>query len=528
MEPNPSRPAALGGDHVVADQSAVFALLADPATHHLPPGTPVTRIDTHGAVVFLAGDHAYKVKRAVFFPFMDFSTLAKRQAACLAEVAISGANAPGLYLGVVAITRAGPELRLDGSGEVVEYAVHMRRFDTRQTLDRVASEGELSPQLVTDLAAAVARAHAGATEDRTRDAVSPLAGYLADNRAEFTHHPELFAPADAASLAEAMEAELARLAPLLQARGAVGLIRRCHGDLHLANIVLLEDRPVLFDAIEFSTDIATCDVLYDLAFLLMDLWQRGLVSAANGVLNHYLWARRDDLQLDGLAALPFFMALRACIRAKVEAAGLAHLSGAGQEAARRRITHLFTVARALIAGEGADTLPPRALPPGLTGAGPRLIAIGGLSGSGKTTRALEWAPYTGRAPGAVVIRSDVERKRMFGGPLTAPLPAEAYAAAVTRQVYAELCEQARRILATGQSVIVDAVHAHAQERGAIAAVAQALHLPFVGIWLEAPLAVRVERVTQRQGDASDADADVARRQQAYDLGSVDWLHWQNA
>lgn len=512
------------GDHVVADQSAVFALLADPATHQLPPGEKVTRIDTHGAIVFLAGPYAYKVKRAVDFSFMDFSTLAKRHSACTAEVAISGANAPELYLGVVPITRAAAGLALGGDGEVVDYAVKMRRFDTEATLDHLAARGALPDRLLAALAETVARAHTKAPEDRQRDIPGALGRYLADNRVEFARSPDLFPAADAAALAEAMEADLQRLAPLLRARTAAGFTRRCHGDLHLANIVLLEGRPVLFDAIEFSADIATCDVLYDLAFLLMDLWQRGLAHAANGVLNRYLWLRAEDDALDGLAALPFFMALRASIRAKVEAAGLGHLSGTARATSRQRIMHLFRTARGLMALE-RDTAPPASLPADLAGVAPRLVAIGGLSGSGKTTRALEWAPFTGRAPGAVVVRSDIERKRLFQVPQTAPLPSEAYSAEVTAQVYRHLCTLADRILATGQSVIVDAVHAHSEERAAIEAVARRRGVPFTGIWLDVPLEVRLERVERRRNDASDADAAIARRQQDYDLGPLSWRRW---
>jgi len=518
-------------DHVVADQSAVFACLADPATHGLPAGETVRRIDTHGAAVFLAGDRAYKVKRAVAFPFMDFSTVEKRRAACLAECAISGANAPGLYLGVRAITRGPAGLRLGGDGEAVDYAVEMRRFDPAETFDQLAQRGGLDADLLSALAASVARAHAAAPVVRGRDVVASLGSYLADNRRVFAATPDLFSADAAALLAATAEAALERLAPVMRARAAAGFVRRCHGDLHLANIVRLDGAPVLFDAIEFNDDIATCDVLYDLAFLLMDLWQRGLKGAANGVFNRYLWLQADDDALDGLAALPFFLSLRAAIRAKVEAAGLGHLPAAAQPAARTRIRHLFACACAFLGLESEGPGGAGSLPEALRAPGPLLCAIGGLSGSGKTTRALEWAPAVGCAPGAVVLRSDVERKRLFGVAQTAPLPPEAYAPEVTPKVYARLRALAARVLATGQSVIVDAVHAQPDERAAIEAVAATAGVPFQGIWLEVPLALRVERVEHRrahQRDASDADAQVARSQEGYALGDMRWLRLANS
>ncbi|MCG5235683.1 AAA family ATPase [Xanthobacter oligotrophicus] len=514
----PAPPAA--PDHVVGDQSAVFALLEDPATHGITD--KVVRIDTHGAAVFLAGPFAYKVKRAVFFPFMDFSTPQKRHAACEAEVAISGAGAPGLYLGVVPIVRTPNGLALGGAGETVEHAVKMHRFDTDLTLDKVAERGELSPDLAKALAAAVATAHAAAPVRRGFDTASRLAAYLADNTREFSARPELFPPQEVARLARLAEDALAGITPLLKTRSAAGFVRRCHGDMHLRNIVLLDGKPVLFDAIEFNDDIATCDVLYDLAFLLMDLWQRRLPAQANAILNRYLWASADD-EIDGLAALPLFLSLRSAIRAKVEAAGLAHLAGAQRVEGERRVTHAFQQALDIL---GTDRPKPvqfgqvtmeMAKP-----APPILWAVGGLSGSGKSTWAARMAPALGRAPGAVILRSDIERKRLAGVAETQKLSPQAYTPEATQLVYARLRTLAAQVLTTGHSVIVDAVHARSDEREAIAKVARAAGADFHGWWLEAPKSELIRRVEARTGDASDADAAVVRRQLSYDLGDISW------
>ncbi|MEP9349105.1 AAA family ATPase [Xanthobacter sp. KR7-225] len=506
-DPLSPSPAGGPGSHVVADQSEVFAALADPATHGLPAGAEVVRIDTHGAAVFLAGPFAYKVKRAVLFPFMDFSTLEKRRAACAAEVEISGAGAPGLYLGVVPIVRGPCGLVLGGDGPAVEHAVKMRRFDAALTLDKIAARGALTPEIAKALAGAVAMSHAAAPKRPGFDIAARLASYVDDNAREFSARPDLF-PAEAAGrLARLSQENLARLGPLLSARSAAGFARRCHGDLHLRNIVLIDGAPVLFDAIEFNDDIATCDVLYDLAFLLMDLWQRAERAAASLIFNRYLWASPDEM-IDGLAALPLFLSLRAAIRAKVEAAGLGHLSGAARSETEARVRHAFAAALAF-------------LDPGAAGA-PRLVAVGGLSGSGKSTFAAREAPGIGRPPGAAVVRSDIERKRAFGCAETEKLPPEAYTPEAGEKIYGRLRALAARVLATGQSVIVDAVHARAHERDAVAAVARDNGVPFEGYWLEASEAELVHRVEARSGDASDADAAVVRRQLSYDLGDIRW------
>ncbi|MGQ3675801.1 bifunctional aminoglycoside phosphotransferase/ATP-binding protein [Xanthobacter sp. TB0139] len=519
-------------NHVVADQSVLFAFLAEPQAHDLPPDTQIQQIHTHGAAVFLAGPFAYKVKRAVYFPFMDFSTLEKRKVSCEAELRIGKTNAPDLYLDVVPITRgANGALHLGGMGDVVDYAVKMRRFDTAHTLDKVTTERDLTSVEIKALARAIVASHVRAPVVHKEDPCACFEDFLSDNRAEFTARPALFPPAQTEALCTASEQAFAHIRPLLRVRGKAGYVRRCHGDLHLRNIVLLDDAPVLFDAIEFNEEIATCDTLYDLAFLLMDLWQRGLFTTANRVFNRYLWEAQEEGHLEGLSALPFFLSMRAAIRAKVEAAGLDHLSAEARTAAEQRIRHLFQTALLFLKPESCTLAPDTfhagermlpALPQAAQTPGPHLVAIGGLSGTGKSTCAMAWAPFIGRPPGALVLRSDVERKHLFQTAETEPLPAEAYEPQATQRVYARLCALAARALASGQSVIVDAVHARPYERLDVERVAQAAGLPFIGIWLEADLSVRVNRVEQRRGDASDADAAVARQQQSYDLGDMNW------
>src|SRR5947209_7709918 len=422
--------------HQTESQAETFALLSDPATHG---GAAVRRIDTHAASVFLARERAYKVKRAVRFPFLDYSTTAKRKSACEAELAVNRPFAPDVYLRVVAITRGEGGLALGGSGEPVEWAVEMRRFDENATLDHLASEGKLDASLADALARVIATAHARVPAVEAEPWIDALARFIAQNNAEFREMPDLFSPAGADALTRGSRAALNRIRPLLRARGSQGLVRRGHGDLHLGNIALIDARPVPFDAIEFDPLIAAGDVFYDLAFLLMDLCGRGLKQPANVVLNRYLVETRRDGDLDALAALPLFMSLRAAIRAKVTAARLENASAAERATIAAAAKTYFAFACDLIAP-----------------AAPRLIAVGGLTGTGKSVLARALAADLLPAPGAVVLRSDVERKLMFGVGETDTLAPEAYSADTTRNVYAALAGKASRITAAGHSAIVDA------------------------------------------------------------------------
>jgi uncharacterized protein len=481
------------------EQQAVIDFLARPQSHG---GAAVTRIDTHAAIVFLTGDRALKIKRAVRFPFLDYSTLAKRKGACEAEITVNRPFAPTIYRGVVAITREKDgTLAIGGHGEPVEWAVEMRRFAETQTLDHLAEAGCIDAALADALGRAVVRAHAAALIVNDAGFVNALAEIIAQNDGELRGFPGLFETQKVDALTTRTTAAFDRARGLLAARERAGFVRRCHGDLHLGNIVLIDNAPVLFDAIEFSAKIATIDVFYDIAFLFMDLIERGLQDAANSVLNRYLTQTRHLENLDALAALPLLMSLRAAIRAKVMAARakLATTPAGAEKSAR----DYFALAQKLLAP-----------PP------PRLLAIGGLSGTGKSLLARALAAEILPAPGAVWLRSDVERKQMLGVAEDERLPESAYTPQTTAKVYAALADKARRIAAAGHSVIVDAVFAQSHER---AAIAKAGGSAFHGLFLTADLATRLSRVGGRTGDASDADAEVARRQQHYDLGTIDWL-----
>jgi aminoglycoside phosphotransferase family enzyme/predicted kinase len=492
--------------HLVADQSEVVAFLQNPATHG---GGPVERFDTHGAMVFLAGSRAYKIKRVVKFPYMDFSTLAKRQWACEREYTFNRRTAPSLYLRTVAITRARDTgLDLGGDGEVVEWAVVMRRFDQADLLDRLAQAGRLTGALMTELADAVARFHTTAdpvgADTESAGGSDGLRWVIEETFREFAERPDLFPPTDIEDLRRTARSWLSQTAVVLDQRLAQGFVRRCHGDLHLRNICLIDGAPTLFDCIEFNDRIACIDVFYDLAFLLMDLGHRGLRPLANLVFNRYLQKTGD---LSGPGVLAPFLATRALVRAKVTASAEATQADAKRrEALRKEARSYFR--------EGLAYLAP---------APTCLIAIGGLSGTGKTTLARALAPSLGAAPGAVHLRSDVIRKELWGVSEQDRLPERAYEPKVTEDVYTAILERAERVLASGQSVIADAVYAQPGEREALEALVHKLSLPFQGLWLSAEAGTLVTRVQGRTGDASDATAAVVRRQLDYETGPIGWL-----
>ena len=460
-------------------------------------GEPATVIETHAARVFLIGDHAYKIKKAVDFGYLDFSTPSKRAAALANELERNQAGAPGIYLAVHRVTRGpGGELTLDGPGEVLETVLKMRRFDPAAVL-------AIRPQWVNgDFAEALGRRialfHSDAPRRPEGGGAASLRFVLDSNAAHLRTLPDL-----AGDLAErviaAADLALEAAAPLLDARRAAGFARRCHGDLHLGNILAEAGEAVLFDCIEFNDALADIDVLYDLAFLVMDLIFRDQRAGAVRVLSGYLdeAARVDgDPVLDGLAALPLFASVRAVVRAHVSAQ-----MGQAQNA------------RAYLQA-GLDHLSP----------GPAaLIAIGGLSGSGKSSVARALAPGLGAEPGAIILRSDEIRKRLWGVGPKDRLPPDAYGPQGSERVYRVMIDEARRLLAAGRTVILDAVFLRRAERDAARALAAASAVSFIGAWLEAPAEVLRARVRVRAGDASDADERVVDEQVRLATGVIDWL-----
>ena len=487
------------------DQGEVIAFLSAPGAYGA--SGVVDRVETHSAVVFLVGDRAWKLKRAVKYDYLDFSTADRRHQCCEAEVALNRRTAPAIYRGVAAVTRdAHGRLALNGPGAPIEWLVEMNRFDDAALFDRLAERGALPARDMEGLAAAIAALHAGAARRPDKGGLAGVQWVVDGNRLGLDEFGDVVFGAEPRVLLSGRTlAVLAASSASLEARRRDGFVRQCHGDLHLRNIALIDGRPTLFDAVEFNDDIACIDVVYDLAFLLMDLWRRDLRHHANAVLNAYV---RHTGDIGGLALLPLFLSCRAAVRAKTTATAMSMVPNAADAAgladsARRYLALALAFLRT---------------PP------PCLVAIGGRSGSGKSTQAALAATSVGTAPGAIHLRSDLIRKEIMGASAVTRLPAGAYAPDVSLRVYAAIRARAAEALAARHAVVCDAVFAEPAQRQAMAAVAAAAGVPFVPVWLEAPEAALLDRVRARRDDASDATADVVRAQVAGHVNAAEWTH----
>jgi hypothetical protein len=321
--------------------------------------------------------------------------------------------------------------------------------------------------------------------------------------ASFAEGAAVFAPGSVDALIASLRKEARYRGDLLNARDEAGFVRHCHGDLHLGNIFLDEGTPLLFDAIEFNEALACNDVLYDIAFVLMDLEMRGLRDHANILLNEYMHRTVD---YGALPALPVYLSLRAAIRAHVSATmAVNRVGNVGAIDFSERAHRYLDFARACLTPEP-----------------PSMLAVGGLSGSGKSTLARGLAPKLGRPPGGIVLRSDLLRKELMGAGEFEPLSADAYRAEISSRVYGSLLERAVAALTGGQSVVVDAVFSRPEDRQAVEDAANRAGVPFDGVWLCAPPAVLEGRVSARGEDASDATVDVVREQLLRDTGTISW------
>lgn len=468
-----------------AAQAETVSFLASAGAHD---GQVPDHVETHLSHVFLTDARVFKLKKALRWSMVDYASIEARAHFCRREVELNSRTAPGLYVGVRAITREDGRVAFDGTGTVLDHVVEMRRFGRECELDVIVDEGRFTGPMADATAEAIAALHRDAPRRPDRagaERVAAVTGQLARDLA-------VALPSEQAAIArwaELADAEVDRLSPRLQRRGRHGFVRRCHGDLHLSNICIWEAKPTPFDAIEFSEDVATIDVVYDLAFVLVDLDLRGASALRWRLLSRWLEATRD---YGGLAMLPLFLSQRAMVRALV-----ATVKGRDP---RPAIT------------AGLAVLEPRRPP--------RLVAIGGLSGTGKTTLARALSPHLA----APLIRSDVVRKRAAGVGPTVHLSRAAYAPGTSEAVYRRMRCDARRALAAGSSVLLDATFLDAGERALARRLAEDVGVPFKGIWLDAPIQTLLARVASRRGDASDAAGAVVVAQAAHHPGETDWTH----
>ncbi len=482
-----------------ACQADVLAFLLDPATHGWP-ARGVSHIETNLSVIVLAGNLAFKLKRAVHLPYVDFSSYAMRLRACQRELELNRRTAPMIYRAVRRITReADGRLGFDGAGEGIDAVVEMLRFNEDAELERMAERGELPTSVLAELGREIARFHDSAELVYRND--GSMSDVIDINLASFKT-TNFFAPDIVAKFDEGCRRHNERHLALLSRRAQGGSVRHCHGDLHLRNICLMDGRPVLFDCIEFNDRLATIDVLYDLAFLLTDLWRLGLRAQANLVMNRYLDARDDEA---GLPLLPLFMALRAGIRAHVLASHISSTLSRSSETESREAQSYMSLALQLLEPASAY-----------------VVAISGKSGTGKSTIAAALADRIGPVPGARILSSDRIRKRLSGVADETRLPAAAYAPDVSEHVYAYQAEHATLLAANGAGVVADAVFERPADRQRIERAAKEAHARFSAIRLHAPVATLIDRVRARKGGPSDADAAVVRMQDREESGRNDW------
>ena len=480
-------------------------------------------VETHISLVFVGADTVWKLKKAVRLAFLDFSAVDARRRFALRELELNRRAAPELYRDVVAVAR-GPDGALalvangaaqdgvvqggvaqdgvvqggvaqDGAARngasAVDWVLRMARVPAENFLDACARAGRFTSALLDALGDAVADYHA-ALPPVAGVAVAETMRWIADGNDRSARATGLAGASVRAWFTDACAA-LDGIAGWQQARARDGFVRRGHGDLHLGNLCLWRGRPVPFDALEFDERLATIDLGYDLAFLLMDLDLLVDRPAANRVLNRYV-ARSGDAALT--RGLPAFLSMRAMVRAHVEAS-----CDHGAEAER-------------YLREAARYLRP---PP------PVVVAIGGLPGSGKSTLARALAPELGAAPGALVLRSDEIRKRQHGAAPEQRLAPSAYGAAASKAVFATLAATVRDTVAGGHAVIADATFIDPAHRALVARAAREAGVPFLGLWLEAPMAMLEARIAARRDDASDATVAVLHAASRGNPRSGNWV-----
>jgi aminoglycoside phosphotransferase family enzyme/gluconate kinase len=465
------------------------------------PVDGVQLIETHISWVFLAGDYAYKLKKPVDLGFLDFTTLADREHYCHEELRLSRRLAPDLYLDVVTLRREDHRLRFDGVGEVVEFAVRMRRFEQEAQLDRRLEAGLLDTDDIDGIAELIGRFHLSAP---TAESGSPWGSpetVVVPVRENFSHLGPAMDCGRRGTIVERLrgwsETRFLELREPLLGRREQGRIRECHGDLHLRNMALVDDRIVAFDGIEFDPALRWIDVVSDCAFLIMDLESRGRRDLAWRFLNRWLEITGDYAALE---LLPWYLVYRHMVRAKVDAIrlGQAGLDEAEATRLRQRIdSHLSLAMRATEARAGA------------------LLLTSGVSGSGKSWLAERLSV---QMP-AIWIRSDVERKRLFGmAPDERPDPdrvRQVYSPETTRRVYERMAGLASAPLSAGYAVILDATFLGREQREQVMSLHRDRGSPALIVACEADRDTLMRRVSRRAtsgSDPSDAGPSIAERQ----------------
>lgn len=469
---------------------------------------PTTCIQTHCAKIYLAGEIALKVKLPVKYSYIDLSDLSKRYRCLKNEYAINSSTLPEIYLGLAGIlpTKNGSltllsEGDIEDKSSVTEWCLLMRRFDERDVLDNIAISDGISDSLAKNLGEEIARYHRNAERVVATDGAERILEIIEELELEYERLEPLLPVLESRLFIRSGRREFKRVVDQLKQRGENGFVRKCHGDLHLKNIVMHNGKPVPFDALEFDERLRTIDTLYDLAFLLMDLDHRFSLKQENLLLNQYL-IESESANIAAMKLVPLFMFCRSGIRAMA----ILQSSGAADKQVKLKEARYYLQ-------HGLRYLAHRK---------PVVICIGGFSGSGKSTIASTLVNEICQSPGAVLIRSDSERKHMFGVKENEDLGADHYTTTNSNKVYEQLHHKVKLVCEAGYPAIVDATFLTEKNRQEIQNLVEEHKVEFHGFWLMAPVSVMMERIANRGEDASDASASVLKKQMELTKGRIDW------
>ena len=454
-------------------------------------------IETHISSVLLTGDYAYKFKKPVDFGFLNFTSLDARKHFCEEELRLNSRLAPSIYLEVVTITGTPENPSINGEGEAFEYAVKMRQFDQSELLDQKQKAGELTADLINDIAVQMAEFHQTAATAAADSVFGKPSSIYAPMEQNFRQLEELISDED--KLAQLVRIEnwtkntFGELSELLDSRGKDGAIRECHGDIHLGNITLLDGQVTIFDGIEFNDEFRWIDVMSELAFITMDLIDRGEVELANLLVNQYLEKSGDYA---GVPLLRFYQVYRAMVRAKIASFRLAdpHLD----EATRTEVLTQYQSYADLAERFASNSAP-------------QLILMHGVSASGKSTI----SNVIAQKLGAIRIRSDVERKRLFNALETTSaddIESGIYSQEASETTYEHLLTSTQTLLQSGLSVVVDAAFLKYDQRYPFLQMAADHNLNFHVVNNECDVSTLRQRLADRKNDVSDADESVLEHQ----------------
>ncbi len=478
----------------------------------------VSVIQTHCARLYLSDDFVVKIKRSVSYSYLNLTALSKRRYICERELAVNQPTVPDIYLCVAAIIESEDGVlsfsfdaaTITDPSRIREWCLIMRRFEERCILDNIVLSGKFDLPLARKTGQSIASYHRSLPSVTCDDGDVRIDELIAELEFELKQLDQCFTHDAIDRLIEKMYERYRAVKELLQLRSISGFVRRCHGDLHLRNMLLRNDSPVPFDALEFDERLATTDILYDLAFLIMDLCHRGLVLEANAVLNEYL-VHSDERNVSGVVMLDLFISIRAAIRAMTTAQAIPAKDRENQSP-RMHNGRLEALSYLQLAEDA------------LTLKRPMVVAVGGFSGSGKTTIARVLPTRLSPLPGAVLLNSDTERKDEFNVCSTHRLGLAHYNATNADRVYERLLSKTARAIDADYPVIVDATFLTAARRVQIQQLAEKKRVEFFGIWLMAPVQIMRNRIESRRGDASDADVSVLDKQLKQDKGTINWQH----